>query len=213
MSKKMMLLALVVASASMFALPAAASATEIHFDTATTFTGHGAAGELLSEKKPTVTCETTHVQNGVINAGGTTGSMELDFTGCHINVLGFTVKCRTVGSALDNTVKTKGTFHLITTTDGPAVLVTAETTELVCAGNTIIVHGDVIGTITSPKCGAVSNQMTLVFGANAAGTQDHTEWTGKKYELTATQNETSTSAALKAHVTLTANANGTLTCT
>ena len=121
MSKKMMLLALAVASMTMFALPAASSAQEIHWEGVMQFTGDATAETFVSEGEPTFTCETTHV-TGTVSAGGTTGSISYDTTGCHTTVFGFTAKCRTAGSPLDNTIKSAGSFHFITTTDGPAIL-------------------------------------------------------------------------------------------
>jgi len=226
MSKKMMLLALAVASAALFALPAFASAEEIHLDTATTFTGTGPAGTLVASGEPTISCTTTDVTNGVINAGGTTGSMTLDFTGCSApNPLGGTAPCKSKEAPLSNTIATKGTFHLITwkNTSGtafPAVLVTAETTEFECSvfGFSIITHvtGNVIGTITSPKCGESSNKMGLSFSATGS-TQNHLEYTSTKYDLIAKTGAGGSgeprTAGLNSTATLTANTAGTLTCT
>jgi hypothetical protein len=215
MSKKMMLLALAVASMAMFALPATSSAKELHLEGITAFTGDSTAGSLVAEGEPTITCETGDVE-GTVSAGGTTGSISLDFTGCHTTVFGFTAKCRTSGSALDNTIKTGGTFHFITTTDGPAILVTVDTVTIVCAGiSNTIVHDAVIGTITSPACNsAPSKTMTINF-AGTGTTQHHEVYTGVNYDLTATTGEggASKTAALNtlAHTeSLTA---GTLNCT
>jgi hypothetical protein len=185
MSKKMMLLALAVASMTMFALPAASSAQEIHLEGASTFSGDATAGSLTAEGEPTITCETGDVE-GTVSAGGTTGSTSLDFTGCHTTVFGFTAKCHTSGSALDNTIQTSGTFHMITTSDGPAILVTNETVTVVCAGiSNTIVHGDVIGTITSPACGVASTTMTINYAAHE-NVQTHDVYTGVTHALTAT---------------------------
>jgi hypothetical protein len=188
MSKKTMLLALAMASVAMFALPAGASAQEIHWEGVTQFSGDATAGSLAAEGEPTITCETGHI-SGTVSAGGTTGALAFDFTGCHTTVFGFTAKCRTSGSALDNTIKTAGTFHLITTTDGPAMLITFETKTVVCAGiSNTITHGNLIGTITSPKCGESSNLMTINFAATGTS-QDHKLYTGVNYDLTATTGE------------------------
>jgi hypothetical protein len=214
-SKKITLLALAV-SFAIFILPAMASATEIHFEGPTNFTGEGPAGELRASGEPTFTCEKIDVQNGVINSGGTTGSMDLDLTGCHINLLGFTVKCRTVGSALDNTIKTSATVHLITTEvsqpNAPSFLVTLSTTTIICAGSELVYHGDIIGTITGPKCGESSTTIKVAFGASGSS-QDHTAYTGKTYDLTCTTGASSSTAALVGSVTLTTGAAGNLGCT
>jgi hypothetical protein len=186
MSQKIMLLALSVASVAMFALPAAASAQEIHLEGVTSFTGTAGAGSLTAEGEPTITCESGDIE-GTVSVGGTTGTISYDFTGCHTAVFGITAKCRTTGSALDNTIKTSGTFHLITTPQkAPATLITLVTTEMICAGiSNTVWHGNLIGTVTNPACGAESNEMTTSF--SAAGTvQNDMEPTGVKYDLTAT---------------------------
>src|SRR4051794_36177106 len=123
MSKKMMMLALAVASMTMFALPAASSAAELHLEGIEKFTGDATAETLSAEGEPAITCETADV-TGTVSAGGTTGTISYDTTGCHTTIFGITAKCRTVGSPLDNTIKSAGTTHFITTTDGPAILVT-----------------------------------------------------------------------------------------
>jgi hypothetical protein len=191
MSKKMMLLALAVASMTMFALPSASSAKEIHWENVTSFSGDSTAGSLFGEGEPTITCETGDVE-GTVSVGGTTGTISLDFTNCHTTVFGLTAKCRTAGSPLDNTIKTSGTTHLITTTTEPALMVTTNTVTIVCAGiSNVIVHGDVIGTITSPKCGESSNKMTITFDpvAGKPTVQDHDVYTGVTHALTATTGE------------------------
>jgi hypothetical protein len=224
MSNKMMLFALPVASAALLALPAFASAEEIHFDMATSFTGSGGGGSLVAEGEPTITCENTDVPNGTISPGGTTGTMVLDFTGCHATLFGITAPCKTTGAPLSNTVASGGSFHLIQIgkTTVPGVLVTANTTELECknvlTGKFIITHvtGNIIGTVTSPACNAESSKLVLSFSATGS-TQNHLEYTGTKYDLIARTGAGGTgepkTAGLNASVTLTANAAGTLTCT
>jgi hypothetical protein len=186
MSKKIMLLALAVASVAMFALPAVSSAQEIHWTNTETFTGHGGAGTLVAEGEPTITCETVDV-HGTPSAGGTTGSVTFDFTSCHTTVFGLTAKCRTTGSPLDNTIASSGTYHLVTTTANiPDMLVTPVETVVVCAGiSNTTVKGNLIGTITSPACGVESKSMTTKFSATGS-TQNDLEYTGVKYDLTAT---------------------------
>jgi hypothetical protein len=67
-------------------------------------------------------------------------------------------------------------------------MVTTETVEIICAGiSNTIVHGDVIGTITAPKCGESSKLMTVNFAAGATPYQQaHPEYTGVPHVLTAT---------------------------
>jgi hypothetical protein len=188
MSKKIMLLAIAVTSVAMFALPVAASAQEIHLEGVKSFTGTAGPGTLAAEGEPTITCESGDIE-GTIETGGTTGTISLDFTGCHTTVFGFTAKCRTTGSALDNTIKTSGTAHMVLTPIFPKILVTPATTTIICAGiSNTVVHGNVIGTITSPKCGGESKEMTTQFSATGS-VQNDMEYTGVNYDLTATTGE------------------------
>src|SRR5689334_21099522 len=139
MNKKTML-ALAVASVALLALPAAASGQEIHLEGISSFEGTAGAGSYSAEGEPTFTCESADI-SGSVSAGGTTGEISFDVTGCHITVFGITAKCRTTGSPLDNTIKSSGTFHLITISSGkPGLLVTPAVTTIVCAGisNTIV---------------------------------------------------------------------------
>jgi hypothetical protein len=207
-----LLLALAVASMAMFALPAAASAAELHLEGVTEYTGDATAGTLIAEGEPTITCETGDV-TGTVSAGGTTGSLSLDFTGCHTTVFGLTAKCRTAGSPLDNTIKSAGTTHFITTTDGPAILVTPAETTVVCAGiSNTLVAGNVIGTITSPKCGETSKLMTINFGSGSS--QDHKLYTGVNYDLTGTTSGgTAKTAALTTLTHIESPTAGKLNCT
>jgi len=189
MSKKIMLFALTVASVAMFALPTAASAQEIHLEGVTSVSGTAGAGSLTAEGEPTITCESSDIE-GTVSAGGTTGTISYDFTGCHATVFGITAKCRTSGSAVDNTIKTSGTFHFITTPQkAPATLITLATTTMICAGiSNTVWHGNLIGTVTSPACGVESNEMTTSFSATGT-VQNDLEYTEVKYDLTATTGE------------------------
>jgi hypothetical protein len=212
---KKMLLAVAVAGATIFALAASSSAQEIHLEGITSFEGTSGAGTFSAEGEPTYTCEATDAL-GTVSAGGTTGTASIDATGCHTTVFGFTAKCRTSGSTLDNTIKSAGTFHLITTSTGkPGFLVTAETTTIVCAGisNTVL-HGSLIGTIISPACGAESNEFTAKFSATGT-VQDDLGYTGAKYDLTATTGEGGAAKTVGINATGTGKsaAQGKLNCT
>jgi len=221
MSKKIMLLALAVASVAMFALPAAASAQEIHLEGVTSFSGTAGPGKLAAEGEPTITCESGDV-SGTVSAGGTTGEISLDFTGCHTAVFGITAKCRTSGSPIDNTIKSSGVFHLITISSGvPGILVTPVTTEINCAGiSNTIVHGNVIGTIVSPgvSCTTGSKELSTKFEPVALKpfTQEHELYTGKAYDLVATTAGSPTvvhTASLESTATVKSSTEGKLNCT
>ena len=217
MSKKIMLLALAVTSMAMFALPAVSSAKEIHLEGIKTFTGDATAGSLEAEGEPTITCETGDV-TGSVETGGTTGTITLDFTGCHTTVFGFTAVCHTTGAPNppNNTISTDGTFHMITTPlEKPAILVTTTTVTITCAGiSNTVVHGAVIGTITSPKCDEPSNTMTINF-AGSSNIQEDDVYTGATQALTATTGSTGAAktAALNTLTHTESSESGTLKCT
>jgi hypothetical protein len=222
MSKKMMLLALAVAA--LFAIPSVASAQEIHFTNVTTFTGTGPAGFLTATNEPKLSSTATSA-TGSFNAGSsTTGSVKLTFTGVSAELLGIKGNCNTVGDA-SGVVTANGTFHLITFVNSkgekkPAILVTPDTTTLICLGfSRIDVTGNgLIGTITSPACGASSKELKVSFEVEGS-TQKHLEYTGLKYDLQAhTENEkgeisTTSTAALSGSATLSSATQGTLECT
>jgi hypothetical protein len=205
MSKRMMLFALVATSA-LFALPAAASAQEAHLEGITAFTGTAAAGIIAATGEEPITCESVDFTNGVVNAGGTTGSLGLDFTGCHSTVLGITAKCRTTGSALDNTILSSAVFHIITINNKPGFLFTPASTTIVCAGlSSTTLQGSFIATITSPACGVESKSLTAAFSATGT-VQNHKSYTGINYNLTL---QTSGGSKVEAGITYTATLNST----
>jgi hypothetical protein len=198
MSKKIMVLALAVVSAAFFALPAMASAQEIHWEPAEKFSISGPGGELRAENEPPITCTAT-TGEGSFNAGSTTtGNSSLIFTGCHTSVFGFTASCKTTGAGeTAGRIVSSGGFHLITWSEStgtvdpvkPAVLLTPVTTTIVCAGiSTITTHGNVIGTIISPACGGTSKELKLSFTATGT-TQTHNKYTGVVTDLVATTGE------------------------
>jgi len=217
MTKKMMLLALAVAA--MFALPAAASAQEAHVSGITSFTGHAPAGTLTTSTEPTIKCTTTSVTGSFDSGSTTTGNITLDFTGCTAEFLGIKGNCNTAGAA-SGTIASSGAFHIITVSNKPGILVTPTTTTIVCVGfSRVEVSGNIIGTITSPACGASSSNLVTAFESEGS-TQKHLEYTGVKYDLKAqTENsagETSGSAAtagLSSTATLSSLTAGTLECT
>jgi len=167
----------------MCAVPALASAQEIHLEPAEAFNIAGSGGELRGEGEPTITCTTTS-GTGSFNAGSTTtGTSTLDFTGCHTSVFGFTASCNTSGAA-SGTVTSSGAWHMATLFPGiPITLWTLNPTTIICAGiSNITVSGNLIGTITSPKCGESSKTLTESF--TGTGTvQNHLSYTGTKYDL------------------------------
>ncbi len=110
--------------------------------------------------------------------------------------------------------QTSGTFHIITINNKPGVLVTPVNTTIICAGfSNTTVEGNVIGTITSPACGASSRTFTTVF-KTFASIQEHLSYTGVEYHLTATTaGGVPVIPGLTSTATLTSATAGTLECT
>lgn len=186
MSKKIILLALAVASMAAFALPAAALAAES--DTAVhvvpkpegTKTIDGAAGATLTGGFGNVVC--TANSGTATFESTTTGTFQQTFTGCTLGAS----KCTTAGQP-EETIKTQSLpFHLVTVehspatvppVHGPGVLVTpnaatGQFATFTCGFLGFTVKGNgVIGTITSPVCGAESTEAKIKFSSSATGVQ------------------------------------------
>jgi hypothetical protein len=223
MNKKNMAFALAIVSAAFFALPAMASAQEIHWEPAEEFKTTGAGGEFGAEGEPAMTCTKTEGTNKFDTGSTTTGTYIIAYTGCHMAVFGITASCKSEGAAVAGTIATSGAFHLITwnTTNNkvidpskPAILLTSATTTLVCAGiSSITRHGEVIGIITSPNCGESSRELRLSFTATG-NVQGHTWYTGKQYDLTVTTSDGVAHTAALVESTTNAQASaGKLNCT
>jgi hypothetical protein len=219
MSKKMMLLTLAGVSAAAFALPTGAPAAELHLTGVSSFwTNTFGGGSLTAAEEPVITCSSglevgNHV-TGTVSAGGTTGTVNFSFTGCHTSVFGFTAKCRTENTAFDNTIQTSGAFHFITTNERPAILMTLEPTTVICAGiSNTKVAGNLIGTITSPACGGSSRGFRIKVSSNG-GTQEHKFYTGITYNSTSqTGTGTVKEAGWSFEFTLESGITGVLDCT
>jgi hypothetical protein len=216
MSMKKTLLVLGVVSTAFFVLPAVASAQEIHLEPAEFFGISGAGGELRSSAEEPITCTSTGGSGKPTNSSGTTGEATLDFTGCHTSVFSITASCKSEGAATAGTIASGGTYHLIQvgSTSVPGVLLTTNLTKITCAGiSTITTTGNVIGTITSPKCGGSSKTITLSFTATSV-TQNHLTWTGGTFDLTSqTGSGAVQTSALVGSVTNTQANPGKLNCT
>jgi hypothetical protein len=217
MSKKMMLLALAVVSAAAFALPAGAPAAELHWTNVTKFTGTFNTGTLSAREEPTIECNGPNHVEGTVSAGGTTGTISLDYTACN----NFFFNCHSAGAPAAGTIKTGGTFHFITVNEKPGILLTPEHTTFTCTGiaNTTTVTGNLIGTITSPKCGGSSNELSIAFNSNNTQTQEHKSYTGVSYNLTSQTvtpegvGGTIKEAGLTSAATIKSTTVGTLDCT
>lgn len=213
MTKQMMLLALAVASMAMFALPATASAQEDHIDGITSFTGTINGGSLVTADEPTISFTGGAVIGGSWQAGGTTGGFTTEYTGATAKTIFGNVNCNTKGAATGRIVS-GGNLHVITINDRPAIMDTANTIEIVCAGipNTHV-EGIVIATITSPACNVTSTTMTVEFSATGS-TQNHLEYTGLRYDLISrTGIGSPATAGLNTVLTLSSSTAGKVTCT
>jgi hypothetical protein len=182
---------LVATCVVMLALPALASANWSVTPGNVTFSGTGGAGILVAPGEPAITCEGPSHLSGAYDGSGTTGTAAADLTGCHLVVLGFTIKCRTTGGVLDNTVATSGAFHNVTITNGKrAILMTLTKTTLRCgATKPLTMEGSMIGEVTAPT-GACPLKTTTATGSAfiSGGLQGHTKIDGdaKEYYTTVT---------------------------
>jgi hypothetical protein len=221
MSNKLMLVALTVISAMMLILPAAASAWSID-PAGVNLTGTGNTAKMSAPGEPTITCEGPNHITASFNPGSTiTGKYHIDYTNCHIVVLGFTIKCHTEGSEKDNTITESGTFHLVPIISGPlrgfrmARDATAVRTTRCGSTKPITVGGNVIGEVTSPvSCPATQETMTVNFAVEG-GKQKIKTIAGEaaEYNLTATtEGGSAVEAALEAEFTLEFAENATITC-
>ena len=230
MKHKTMLLALVVVSGLLYALPSMASAAGWDIDPAPT------------EKSP-LTFTSSGAKASLVTAGGnfsctassgtgkytsqTTGNITITFTGCATTFFGFPITCTSSGQS-SGTIKTTENlvFHniMIESTaqvagGTPGILVTPNSghfATFVCAGNTVVVGGTgVIGDISSPKCGETSTTSTLKFEASGVGVQKYTqeETTGTKYDQTSSKNGGAPeTASQEAEGKVTFNQAATITC-
>ncbi|HET9198345.1 MAG TPA: hypothetical protein VFN92_08845 [Solirubrobacterales bacterium] len=192
MSKKMTMLAIAVASAAMFALPAVASAGE--------WVAHNAAGKTFTITKVGANPILESANGDVIECTGltgtgsytttTTGTINLDFTGCKENTFG--LSCGTSGTIAVN----NKTFHNVNIGNAGeggtpiGVLITggSEFVHFNCGGIvTVKVTGNVIGEVESPNCGVAGTTYNLDFKPSAANTYtqkyEQVTTTGTTYDL------------------------------
>lgn len=221
--KKMILLALAAVSAVVLALPAMASAMiPLHLNPtpAGSKTIDGVGSAVLSTSGGTTTTCTGFGGSASFEAGGTTGTMNLTFTGCKESVFG--TSCNSSGAASGTIVTTSLPFHLATLAGkSPGVLVTPNAggagnhfATFTCAGGLVTVNvtgNGVLGTITAPACGTSSATATIKFEQSANGVQKHKtlEGTATEYSLM----KGAETAAQSAHGTLTLGSESQLVCT
>ncbi|HEU4461211.1 MAG TPA: hypothetical protein VFR75_01335 [Solirubrobacterales bacterium] len=202
MSKKMMLLALSVVSAALFALPAIASATPAHISATENFTVSKGAAE--TAELETTGGEKVQCHKGVTGSGSwhstTTGTLTLEFHECTTASPFGNLTCTTRTTEGGTSPETAGTirtthleFHLITiAANSPGVLITPSAgtnhfAGFTCGGGLVsrtVIGNGILGTITAPACGVASTTATLKFEQGATtGLQKHTTYTGVNYHL------------------------------
>jgi len=204
-----MLLALAAVSAALLALPAMATAAELHVEGATgkAFTGSGAGGAFTAKGEPTLFCTSTTVSGEFTSE--TTATANQQYAGCNMTVLGVRLPCNTVG-APSEVIQTLNVFHLITTdtTAKPGILMTPPFATLICgtgfSQRKLQAGGNgQIGTITSPACGASSATATGSTTATEGNPEDKL-YTGTTYDLTVTtEGGSAVTAAVTGSVTMT----------
>ena len=186
MNKKLMLLAAGVLAALAFAaLPAVASAGEFTADCengAATCTGAVAGGalQIRNDAGEGFTCNAASGKATVTN-GSSTGSLELNITGCVETITGFKFKCNSTGAAAGEIKTGSMVTHLIylePNKQTPGIKITLPTAGVTytCAGfGRKLVTGKVIGHISNPNCGTFQASHTADF-AEAAGKPGVQRW-------------------------------------
>jgi hypothetical protein len=233
MTKKTMLLAASALAALAFAaLPAMASAAPtIHFSTANpTFSGTFGKATLTAVGQEEIVCDgenhvngqwTTKVEGG--KNTGTTGTIEITFTNCHVGPL----PCTTSGQASGTITTGTSEFHLVyikgfSKTVG--TLVTPPTGGTFAAfactvfASVKVTGNGIIGHVSTPKCGEKSASSTTSFTSSAKGVQTYKEVEGSAvvYSLKSSLNGGGAVEASEdiptATTTLGGGATGELTC-
>lgn len=208
MNSRFTLLALAAVNATMFALPALASAEITYLHLSPTPSGvktiddsNSVNPKLSTTGGTTIECDGFHGE-ATFELGGTTGTILLTFgPTCH--VVPFPgLSCTSAGEATGNIATTVLPFHLVTLPNNkPGFLVTPTAggtgthfATFTCFGvNTVVTGNGVLGTIEN-DCGSTSETAKLDFKATAHGQQEHKtvadetiEWDLNKGEETAAQ--------------------------
>ena len=191
MTKKMTLLALVVACTAMFALPSVASAGTWKLEKAVNqnFTISGGVGVLKSERPAGNPAEPLTVECTSTTGTGkytteTTGSISLVFKGCKGSLGGLKVNCTTHSEAA-GTIVASGhieNVHLAKNRTTPGVTITgpggstgATLSTFTCFGLTTVVHGSINGHLESGCDTTARTTANLEFASNPA-TEGEPKW-------------------------------------
>ena len=237
MTKKIILLALAVASLAAFAMPAAATAAEEDLQLHITPVPEGSqkvdgvgVAKLFGPLGTIVECES---HTGTLTfTSSTTGTFQQEFHGCHTQATP-EKPCTTTGQPA-GTIKTEVlVFHLVTAVDsvngstGNGLLVTPTNEKFAsftCKEElpSVVGGNGIVGTITKPGCSEVTTkEATISFTRSAGTTQTHKtvaatetpsnvkKHTPTEYSLTAF----GAAAAEEAHATVTFNKEAHLECT
>jgi hypothetical protein len=226
MNKKIIMLALAAATAAVFAMPSAASATLQSLHTTPTPAKLDIAGvgqvklrTITFGGTSTITCNTV-TGTATPEAGGTTGTLTLRFGGSCTSATGTCTSSSPIDSSGFITT-TPLPYHLVTidvtktpTTVAPGILVTpgsgGAVAHWICGGfvSTTLGGNGLLGTITSPACGGTSSTKTISFKAAGETTTQQHRFTEGLTEATTTGAWSLTKelnpASLEAHATLTA---------
>jgi hypothetical protein len=207
MSKKIMLLALMVVSAAAFALPSMAMAEDepLHVvpKPTTTSTITGGASNLTDTSGRVVTCR--EVNGTATWETSTTGSLSLTFSN----------NCVAFGIFPCESIPVSGTtFHLVTVPSKAAGILLTHSNpwaKFSCSGQSVEVTGNgLVGTITSPACGSESSTATVKF-EGTSGVQKHKKVEGTTTEYNLLSN--GVQAAMTATATINLGNKAKLECT
>ncbi|HXR60579.1 MAG TPA: hypothetical protein VN732_04555 [Solirubrobacterales bacterium] len=229
MSKRIITLALLVVSAAMFALPAAAGATPLHISSTGAFTIKAGTGTLSTTSGTTIHCVEGTGSGSITTT--TTGAVQLALGTCSAALFGVADHCQSTaqpGAVTETGIirSTPLTTHYITanetTTKDPALLLTPSATtpttfahvecETAFGNINFAIEGNgLIGRIKSPACGGRSKTATIDFNATAHGVQELTSSTGVTYSVTKSGEKAALDA--EATITFTDGVERTLTCT
>lgn len=212
MSKKIILLALAVASVAAYAMPAAAMAEDVPVHVvpapigAKTIDGEGVT--TFTASFGSLSCTSSSGTATFTNS--TTGTLEQTFRGC---TEPFGGKCTTTGQPEGTITTPTLEFHLLTVEDsvtkatGPGILVTPNgghfaTFKCPLIGEVTIGGNGLIGTITSPKCGETSSQATIQFSSSSTGVQTHKTVVGTTTEYSLSSGSGAASEDMSMLITL-----------
>lgn len=137
-------------------------------DSDITISGSSEGAEVHTFYLSTIACAKDDV-SGTISAGGKSGTMVLDLTGCHLLSMGFTYPCHSASAPLSNTISFAGSFATTYVTDAktkPGIKFTIPSTQIICGlqnAGIVTLSGSSLGTLSAPACGAESTKGTVNF--------------------------------------------------